>query len=90
MDPALRWERGQAQGRSGLARHRPAEGRRSGAPVGHGHVVVVVSGPLAHKVYPTAYWGRLGGVGRKDTTVNYAWKSADLPNVVFAARPMSP
>src|ERR1700693_1601342 len=40
----------------------------------HGHVVVVVAGqPLAHGKYPFAYWGRLGGGGAKDKTVNWAW-----------------
>src|SRR6185312_7656464 len=27
----------------------------------HGHLVVVVDGPLAHGRYPSAYWGSLGG-----------------------------
>jgi hypothetical protein len=42
-------------------------------PDPHGHVVVVVAGePLAHGKYPFAYWGKLGGVGEKDQTVNWA------------------
>ena len=35
----------------------------------HGHVVVVVDGPLAHARYPTAYWGSLGGTPGKYETV---------------------
>jgi hypothetical protein len=50
----------------------------------HGHVVVVVGRPLARNAYPSAYWGRLGGGGRKDTTVNWAWAMADRDNVFYA------
>jgi hypothetical protein len=50
----------------------------------HGHVVIVVPGPLAHLKYPTAYWGQLGGVGRKNTTLNWAWSVADRDNVSYA------
>ena len=49
----------------------------------HGHVVVVVQGPLAHGLYPTAYWGQLGGVGKKDTTLNWAWTEADRDKLVY-------
>ncbi len=35
----------------------------------HGHVVVLVPGPLSHGKYPTAYWGSLGGVPKKYTTL---------------------
>ena len=59
-------------------------------PEAHGHVVVVVSGPLAHKAQPTAYWGRLGGSGSKNKTINFAWRKADLANVRFAARVINP
>jgi hypothetical protein len=47
-------------------------------PVEHGHVVVVVSGPLdpTHNKYPRAYWGKLGGVGAENQTVNFAWNPA--------------
>ena len=38
----------------------------------HGHVVVVVAGPLAHDKYPTACWGTLGSTGRKNQTLNWA------------------
>jgi GH24 family phage-related lysozyme (muramidase) len=55
-------------------------------PRDHGHVVIVVSGPLANGKYPTGYWGSLGGVGKKNTTINYAWVAADRDNVVYAAK----
>lgn len=58
-------------------------------PQSHGHVVVVVSGPLAHDKYPTAYWGKLGGVGSKDQTVNYAWNAASRDLAIYAAKPLS-
>jgi hypothetical protein len=51
----------------------------------HGHVVVVVQGPLAHDLYPTAYWGQLGGVGKKDTTLNWAWREGDRDKVIYGA-----
>ena len=62
------------------------KGADENPPADHGHVVIVVSGPLAHDKYPTAYWGRLGGGGEKNQTVNYAWKQANCDNVVYAAR----
>jgi hypothetical protein len=52
----------------------------------NGHVVVVVPGPLAHGKYPTAYWGKLNGVGRKNSTINWAWDSKDRDRVVYAWR----
>jgi len=52
----------------------------------HGHVVVVVQGPLAHGKYPTAYWGRLGGTGMKNTTINWAWNAQDRDKVIYACR----
>ncbi len=55
-------------------------------PAAHGHVVVVISGALASGKYPTAYWGQLNGVGRKNTTINYAWKAVDRDKVNYAAR----
>ncbi len=55
-------------------------------PSQHGHVVVVVPGPLAHGTCPTAYWGKLGSSGRKATTVNWAWRAADLDQVLYAIR----
>lgn len=41
---------------------------------GHGHVVVVTPGPLSQGKYPTAYWGTLGGIGKENTSVSYAWR----------------
>lgn len=52
-------------------------------PSTHGHVVVVVAGPLAKDQYPTAYWGTLGGVGERSKTINWAWKAVDRDNVQF-------
>ena len=51
----------------------------------HGHVVVVVVGPLAQNKYPSAYWGSLGNVAQKNLTVNMAWVVADLDNVTYFA-----
>jgi hypothetical protein len=50
----------------------------------HGHVVVVVRGPLAHGKYPTGYWGRLGATGMKNATINWAWNAADRDRVSYA------
>ncbi|MEW8072771.1 MAG: hypothetical protein AB2758_17720 [Candidatus Thiodiazotropha endolucinida] len=55
-------------------------------PEGNGHVAVVVSGGLAHGKYPTAYWGKLNGVGRKNTTLNYSFKKVDRDKVIYGAR----
>jgi hypothetical protein len=60
-------------------------------PDAHGHVVVVVAGqPLAHGKYPFAYWGRLGGGGMRDQTVNWAWRAEDRNNVTYAAHEIAP
>ena len=57
---------------------------------GHGHVVVVTSGPLAHGKYPTAYWGHLGSVGAKAKTINYSWNATVRDKVrYFAAKPQA-
>lgn len=53
---------------------------------GNGHVVVVVDGPLASGKYPTAYWGSLGGVGKKNTTINWSWNKTDRDKVIYAYR----
>lgn len=53
-------------------------------PQEHGHVVVVVTGPLAHDLYPAAYWGSLGSVGMKDQTINYAWNAESRDKVIYA------
>ena len=54
-------------------------------PTPHGHVVVVVDGLLNRNAYPSAYWGRLGGEGFKDKTINYAWRPEDRDRVSYAA-----
>jgi hypothetical protein len=56
-------------------------------PDANGHVVVVVTGPLdaAHGKYPTAYWGRLGGVGAENQGINFAWRAGDRDNVDYFA-----
>jgi hypothetical protein len=53
--------------------------------VANGHVVVVVPGALAHGKYPTAYWGQLNSVGKKNQTINWAWTKDDRDKVVYAA-----
>jgi hypothetical protein len=54
-------------------------------PSAHGHVVVVVAGQPAEGRYPVAYWGRLGGGGRQNTPINYAWTAADRDRVIYGA-----
>lgn len=56
----------------------------------HGHVVVVVQGPLdaGHQKYPTAYWGSLAGKPGKNQTVNWAWNSTDRDQVTYAFVPL--
>jgi hypothetical protein len=45
----------------------------------HGHVAVVVAGPMhPTRHVPHGYWGRLGGVGAKNCTLNWAWLVKDL------------
>ncbi|TRX74230.1 NlpC/P60 family protein [Pseudomonas mangiferae] len=51
----------------------------------HGHVVIVVDGPLSQGKYPTAYWGSLGGVGKKNTTLNWSWNATDRDRVIYAS-----
>lgn len=62
------------------------KGSEQSNPDPHGHVVVVVNGPLAHDAYPSAYWGRLGGGGAKDKTINWAWRAEDRDRVSYAER----
>jgi hypothetical protein len=50
----------------------------------HGHVVVIVDGPLHDNSYPSAYWGELGGPGAKDKTINWAWTFEDRDHVSYA------
>jgi hypothetical protein len=55
-------------------------------PDEHGHVVVIVAGgPLAQDRFPFAYWGRLGGGGERNQTINFAWRHPDCDNVTYAA-----
>jgi len=54
-------------------------------PQEHGHVAIIVSGPIAQQKYPTGYWGRLGGIGEKNKTINWAWNAASRDKVSFAA-----
>ncbi len=61
----------------------------------HGHVVVVVppTGPLAHGLYPYAYWGSLapgqvridGGLGK---TVNWSFRQDVRDDIHYAATPV--
>jgi hypothetical protein len=60
-------------------------GDEQAAPNRHGHVVVVVDGPLAHGLYPSAYWGQLGGTGAECKTINWAWTAKDRDRVTYAA-----
>ena len=53
----------------------------------NGHVVIIM--PNSHKPYPTAYWGRLGGIGRKNQTINWSWNRSDLAQVQYFARQLS-
>lgn len=55
-------------------------------PTENGHVVVVVSGPLANGLYPTAFGGKLNGTGEKSKTINWAWRSGDRDNVIYGCR----
>ena len=54
---------------------------------GHGHVVVIVPAPTGSR-YPVGYWGRLGGVGREKTGINWSWNRRDLPKVDYYAKPV--
>ena len=58
----------------------------------HGHVVVVVQGPLdgTHQKYPRAYWGSLAGKPSviPDNTVNYAWSATERDQVIYACVPL--
>jgi len=51
----------------------------------NGHVVVVVNGDDPnHPGYPLAYWGTLGGVGQKDSSIRNSFTpNTDLPNVKY-------
>jgi hypothetical protein len=53
----------------------------------HGHVVVVVDGPLAFEKYPTCWGGSIAETGRggrcQGLTLNYAWNCDDRDNVTY-------
>ncbi|MFH1982729.1 MAG: hypothetical protein ABIL58_12875 [Pseudomonadota bacterium] len=55
----------------------------------HGHVVVVVKGPLAFDKYPTAYWGSENELirpnGKMGTTINYSFSKDDRDKVTYAS-----
>ena len=59
------------------------------APSHHGHVVVIVDGPLAHGRYPSAYWGQLGGSGARFQTLNWAWTQHDRDRITYAEHDLS-
>ena len=54
----------------------------------HGHVLVVLSGPLdpAHQKYARASWGSLGGGAKQDSFVNFSFNSADRDRVRYFSR----
>jgi len=54
-------------------------------PRNNGHVVVVVKGDDPnHPGFPLAYWGTLGGVGRKNSSIRNSFiPDVDLPNVKY-------
>jgi hypothetical protein len=60
-------------------------GSAQAVPDASGHVVVVVDGQPYQGKYPYAYWGKLGGIGAKDQSINWAWKAPDRDNVIYAA-----
>jgi hypothetical protein len=64
-------------------------GDEQATPNTHGHVVVVVDGPLARDLYPSAYWGQLGGTGAACKTINYAWTAQDRDRVTYAAHDLA-
>ena len=64
-------------------------GSHQTVPAHHGHVVVVVAGPVIDG-NPTAYWGSLGGLAGSYVCVGAhartdCWTRADLPKVIYAA-----
>jgi hypothetical protein len=77
-----------AQADAGLLVVAGLKGAEQVQPDPHGHVVVVVTGPLdpTHGQYPFAYWGRLGGVGAKNQSINFAWRAGDRDKVGYFAK----
>ncbi|HEY4173440.1 MAG TPA: hypothetical protein VGM42_10455 [Rhodopila sp.] len=64
-------------------------GDEQAKPDANGHVVVVVDGPLNRDLYPTAYWGQLHGIGKQNTTINWAWTAQDRDKVTYAAHDLA-
>jgi len=64
-------------------------GDEQASPNPHGHVVVVVDGPLDRNMYPSAYWGQLGGAGAECKTINWAWTVQDRDKVTYAAHDLA-
>jgi hypothetical protein len=64
-------------------------GTEQAHPDSHGHVVVVVGGPMAQGAYPTAYWGSLGGPPGRGLTINWAWTEDDRDQVTYAEHAVS-
>lgn len=67
---------------------------------GHGHVVVVVNGPLGHGKYPYAFWGKYhsmsiggqtinAGLTHGHGSVNWAFSKPVRDKVRYAAYPVS-
>ena len=61
-------------------------GAQHDPPQTHGHVAVVVTGPLAHDKYPTGYWGSLGSVGMENMPLNYAWNAPSRDKLRYACQ----
>lgn len=51
---------------------------------GHGHVAIIVPGALNRGLYPTAYWGKFGSIGKQATTINWSWNRTDRDLVLYA------
>jgi hypothetical protein len=65
------------------------KGSEQAHPDVHGHVVVVVDGPLAHNAYPSSYWGSLGGQPGRNQTLNFAWAVEDRDRFSYAEHSLS-
>lgn len=55
-------------------------------PQNNGHVAIIVSGGLAQQKYPTGYWGKLGGIGEKNKTINWAWNKDSRDKVTYSGK----
>lgn len=57
-------------------------------PRNHGHVAVVVPGPLYHDLYPPVWCGSLGGAASNgNKTVGEVWRRSDRNNVHYYRPP---